>query len=120
MAWERSIKPGEPARVTFVVKPSDDPQLYEWLMSLPYGKSSGVVRTMLGAAIRGGSPPSPSTVMPKAPATPAVSRHPIALASFDAGIQLSVPAVNSGGITDSAMEGQDEENLFSAMREQFR
>ena len=106
--------------MTFVVKPSDDPQLYEWLMSLPYGKSSGVVRTLLGAAIRGGSPAPVSMVIPKVIAVAADLRHPMATVPFEAGVPLSVPVANADGDASSAVGGQDEEKLFGAMREQFR
>ena len=79
-----------------------------------------MVRTLLGAAIRGGSPAPVSTVMPRMITAAADLRHPIATESFEAGVPLSVPVATADGEAGCAVVEQDEEKLFSAMREQFR
>jgi hypothetical protein len=56
--WTRAGDLPDSMKVSFVVTRKDNPQLLEWLYSLPYRGQSKIVREMLEAAILG-TPASP-------------------------------------------------------------
>lgn len=120
MAWTRSVQPGEVARVTFEVKQSDYPTLYAWLMSLPYGKSSPLVREFLNKAICDDNAPdlpipARKTVYQPALTSPLLHTSPF-LQTKLSGEKSTQEPENKPGVTSV----EETDDLFREMREQFR
>jgi len=52
MAWVRDGAAPEQIKVTFIVSTKDYPELTRFILSLPYGKTSRIIREILSSAVR--------------------------------------------------------------------
>jgi hypothetical protein len=51
MAWVRDGAPPDQIKVTFLVSSKDHPDLARFILSLPYGKTSKILREILSSAV---------------------------------------------------------------------
>lgn len=52
MAWIRDGAPPEQVKVTFLVSAKEHPELAQFILSLPYGRTSKILRAILSSAVR--------------------------------------------------------------------
>jgi hypothetical protein len=107
--WVRTGNDTGVEKVTLVIKREADPDIYDWLQTIPYGKTNAYIKAALRAAMQGGAFVPPESAAPKkAPVIPkvAVPAHPEpqAVPSSGAVLPSSVPQQNAPQVGGEALE----------------
>jgi len=114
--WVRVKDDSGIEKVSIVVRRDTDPEVYEWLQGIPYGKANAYIKAALRAYLKGDGVPScpPPTAHPAPDRCPS-SIHAEAKQAHGSRIE-SAPEIDPPASADDFLGGVDSENL-ALMRE---
>ena len=112
--WQRG-EVGKSIKVTFQVKKSDHPELFEWLLAIPYGEASERIRDILGQALKRATERAAATMASAvAPATDAAGpRSPQRQPTTKPSAPVAPGALSSVAITEEVA------NMLLEMEQNF-